>query len=114
MAAMDKLEKYRNYVQEILEKIGSQKSIPEEIEGEIIIDRQRDHYLLVNVGWQEQKRTYGSSVHIDIKDGKIWVQRDMTDFGIVDRLLEQGIPKEDIVLAFHPPYKRQLLDFAVA
>jgi hypothetical protein len=111
---MDKVEKYRNFVQEILEEIGSHKSIPEEIEGEIIIDRQRDHYLLVNVGWQEQKRTYGSSVHIDIKNGKIWVQRDLTDFGIVERLLELGVPKEDIVLAFHSPFNRQFMDFAVA
>ena len=111
---MDKVELYRNYVQEILEALGSNKSIPEEVEGEVIIDRERDHYLLVNVGWQDEKRAYGNSIHIDIKGGKIWVQREMTDFRIVERLLEKGVPKEDIVLAFQSPYKRQFTDFAVA
>jgi hypothetical protein len=111
---MDKVEQYRNYIQEILETIGSYKSIPEEIEGEVVIDRERDHYLLVNVGWQDEKRAYGNSIHLDIKQGKIWVQRDMTDLRIVERLLEKGVPKEDIVLAFHSPYKRQFTDFAVA
>jgi hypothetical protein len=111
---MDKVEQYRNYIQEILETIGRYKSIPEEIEGEIVIDRERDHYLLVNVGWQDEKRAYGNSIHIDIKQGKIWVQRDMTDLRIVEQLLEKGVPKEDIVLAFHSPYRRQFTDFAVA
>jgi hypothetical protein len=28
-------------------------------------------------------------------------------------LLARGVPKEDIVLAFHPPYKRPYTGFAV-
>lgn len=111
---MDKLETYRNYIQEILETVGSYKSIPEEIESQVIIDRAHDHYLLVNVGWKDQKRTYGNSIHIDIKEGKIWIQRDMTDLRIAEQLLGKGVPKEDIVLAFHSPAKRQFMDFAVA
>lgn len=110
---MDKLDRYRSYIQELLEKIGSYKSIPEEIEAEVIIDRQRDHYLLVNVGWQDNVMTYGSSVHIDIKDGKVWIQRDLTDLRIVEQLLEKGVPQEDIVLAFHAPYKRPYTGFAI-
>lgn len=34
--------------------------------------------------------------------------------GIVDRLLEAGVPKEDIVLAFHHPLLRSRTEFAVA
>jgi len=97
----------------MLKTIASHKSIPEEIETELVIDRERDHYLLVNVGWKDQSRTYGNPVHIDIKEGKIWVQRDMTDYRIVEELLEKGVPKEDIVLAFHAPYKRPHTGFAV-
>lgn len=33
---------------------------------------------------------------------------------IVADLLREGIPKEDIVLAFHDPETRKLTDFAVA
>ncbi len=111
---MDKLEQYRKYIQEILETIVTDASNAGEIEEELIIDQLRDHYLLVNVGWKDQKRNYGNSIHLDIIKGKIWIQRDLTDLCIAEKLLEKGVPKEDIVLAFHPPYKRQLLDFAVA
>ena len=111
---MDKLDRYRNYIQEILEEIAGYKSIPAEIETELVIDRARDHYLLVNVGWRDIDRTYGNPVHLDIKDGKIWLQQDMTDYRIAEKLLEKGVPKEDIVLAFHAPEMRPYTEFAAA
>jgi hypothetical protein len=56
---------------------------------------------------------YATIVHIDIRNGKIWVQYDGTEEGMANRLLELGVPRDDIVLAFHPPYKRQYTNFAV-
>jgi hypothetical protein len=49
------------------------------------------------VGWQEEKRIYACPIHIDIKDGKIWIQQDFTEAGIAQQLLDQGVPKSDIV-----------------
>ncbi len=77
-----------------------------------IFDRENDHYELVNLGWNAHKRIRGCLLHIDIKDGKIWIQHDGTEDGVAADLVEMGIPKEDIVLAFHPPYKRKDTGFA--
>jgi hypothetical protein len=52
-------------------------------------------------------------MHIDIKDGKIWIQHDGTEVGIATLLLEQGVPANDIVLGFHTPFMRQFTEFAV-
>ena len=65
-------------------------------------------YQLVKLGWQDERRIYGCSVHIDIKDGKIWLQHNVTDRRVAHELVELGVAKEDIVLGFQPPYKRQL------
>ncbi|MEA5566929.1 element excision factor XisI family protein [Anabaena sp. UHCC 0399] len=51
--------------------------------------------------------------HVDIKNDKIWIQRDGTKIGIANELIAAGVPKEDIVLGFHAPYKRQFTGFAV-
>ncbi|MCU0348900.1 MAG: XisI protein, partial [Saprospiraceae bacterium] len=59
-------------------------------------------------------RVYYIVFQMDIKDGKIWVQQDTTDVPIVQRLLDAGVPKSDIVLGFHAPYKRALAGFATA
>ena len=53
-------------------------------------------------------------VHLDIIDGKIWIQRDGTEDGIATDLEAAGIPKSDIVLAFHPQRLRKYTEYAVS
>ncbi|WP_425445542.1 element excision factor XisI family protein [Tychonema bourrellyi] len=52
-------------------------------------------------------------IYIEIKDGKIWIERDGTEIGVANELLEAGVPKTDIVLAFYAPYRRPYTEFAV-
>ncbi|MEA5598757.1 element excision factor XisI family protein [Rivularia sp. UHCC 0363] len=53
-------------------------------------------------------------MHLEIIDGKIWVQRDDTEDGVTYDLEEAGILKDKIVLGFHPPNVRQHTGYAVA
>ena len=106
------IEEYRQIVKQlILEKVQGQ-TYPKEIEKQAVIDTESDNYLLLHTGWRDNRRTHGCSLHLDIKDGKIWIQHDGTEVGIATKLLELGVPKEDIVLAFHSPYMRQFTEFA--
>ena len=111
---MDKITEYRNIIQDLLTEIGSHKSHSLEIETQLIFDTTRDHYQILKTGWRGYERTYGISIHIDIKDGKVWIEQNNTDLLIAEELVEKGIPKSDIVLAFHAPYKRKYTDYAVA
>jgi len=77
-------------------------------------DRTRDNYLLLYVGWNGEERIHGCPIHINIKDGKIWIQQDFTEEGLANQLVELGVPKTDIVLGFRAPYVRELTGFAVA
>ncbi|MGI2904577.1 element excision factor XisI family protein [Tolypothrix sp. VBCCA 56010] len=42
------------------------------------------------------------------------IEEDRTENGIATDIVRAGVPKEDIVLAFHEPNMRQYTDFAVA
>jgi hypothetical protein len=109
------ITKYRQIIEEILNWYGSfQPNRGEEFERQVLFDREHDHYQVIDVGWDYPTRIHSVLLHLDIKDSKIWVQADNTDPGVVDRLIEHGVPKEDIVLAFHAPYKRPYTGFAVA
>jgi hypothetical protein len=110
---MARVEEYREYIRQVLEKYGGYRPAFDEVEFEIIRDTERDHYQLVSVGWHDQERIYGCVLHIDIKGGKIWIQHDGTEIGIANDLVALGVPKEDIVLGFHAPYKRPYTEFAV-
>ncbi|MCA9963343.1 MAG: XisI protein [Anaerolineales bacterium] len=112
---MEKIEQYRKFVQEILAEYTQQVAGSEPIETQLIFDPVRDHYQVVDIGWEDDfQRTYGVIVHVDIKDGKIWVQRDFTEPGIATELVERGVPPSDIVLGFQAPFKRPFTEFAVA
>lgn len=111
---MDKLEYYRSCIQNLLEKHSQYKSGDEDIESALFFDPVRDRYQLMRIGWKGLKRIYHTVLHFDIKDGKIWLQQNTTDIDVGEELLAMGIPKEDIILGLHPPYKRPYTNYGVA
>ena len=111
---MAELTEYQTKIQDLLTELAAYGSSDREVESQLIFDRERNHYQLMHVGWRNQHRIYGCVVHLDIKDGKIWIEKDLTEDGIATELLEAGVPKQDIVLAFHEPELRQYTEFAAA
>lgn len=110
---MDKIENYRNIIKAILTEHSKIKPAYGDIEMELLFDNERDRYQVLRAGWIEQRRVYGVLIHIDLKDEKIWIQYDGTEVAVANELMEEGIPKEDIVLAYHSPLMRQYDGFAV-
>ena len=113
---MDKVAYYRSIIKKVLtdyHQLFSQSS-PPNVEMLLAFDEERDQYLWFQVGWTSEERIKGISVHIRIKNDKIWIEEDWTEEGIANELLREGVPKEDIVLAFHDPETRKYTDFACA
>jgi XisI protein len=50
-------------------------------------------------------------MHFDIKDGKIWLQQNLTDRDPAEELVEMGVPKGDIILGLQMPSKRLYTDY---
>ncbi|MDY6786327.1 MAG: XisI protein [Cyanobacteriota bacterium] len=111
---MEKVEKYRDCIKAILIEYSTYKSPYGEVEAQLIWDTDRDRYQVVRVGWEPKQRVYGCSIQLDIKDGKIWIQQNATEIDIGQELVDLGVPKEDIVVGFHPPYVRQFTEYAVS
>jgi XisI protein len=110
---MANVKEYRQIVQKLIEEIHSYSSSNTEIEEEIVFDRDRDRYLLIDLGWHQKEYVYETIIHIDIKDEKIWIQRNNTEINLADRLVENGVSKENIVIGLHSPFMRQFSGCAV-
>jgi hypothetical protein len=108
---MDKLETYRQHIQQVLQSYTQKRPTPEGSELQVLFDTHNDHYQLMVVGWQQSKREYWIVAHIDLKNGQIWIQADSTETGLTNGLLELGVPKQDIVLGFQAPFKRAYSEF---
>jgi uncharacterized hydantoinase/oxoprolinase family protein len=51
---------------------------------------------------------------LDIKDGKVWIQKNDTDRLIAQELVGLGVAREDIVLGLQPVYARVDTGYSVA
>lgn len=111
---MDTLDTYRQIIQDLLTEYVRLQYAYGEIQNETIFDREADRYLVMSIGWQDARRIHGCLIHVDIVNDKVWIQRDGTEHGIADELVAAGIPKDRIVLGFHPPEVRQHTEYAVA
>ena len=111
---MDRIANYREIVKRVIREVADYVPVQEGIRTEMILDDENGHYQLLEVGWKNKRRIHGTLVHIDIRDDKVWVEHDGTDLEIVQDLLDAGIPPQEIVLGFHPPYHRKYTEFAVA
>ncbi len=113
---MDKLMRYRNLIKQILSAyVELDRRQPDPgVETLLIADEQRDHYQLFELGWSQRRRVRNLRVYARLIEGKFWIEYDMTEEGIATELLHEGVPKEDIVLAFHAPEMRPLTEFAAA
>ena len=111
------VEQYRQYIRQLLleraQRASRQRNAPE-YEVKTVFDSEQDSYQLLYVGWRGHKRDFGCILHVDIKDGKIWIQHDGTEEGIANELVAAGVPKDTIVLGFKSVERRKLTEFAVS
>jgi hypothetical protein len=111
---MDTVATYRSIVEQVLTHYIEVTYAYGDIQNEAIFDRGSDRYAIMSVGWQGVKRIHGCLIHIDIVDGKVWIQRDGTEDGIAHDLVAAGIPRQHIVLGFQSSDVRVYTEFAVA
>ena len=112
---MDTRENYQKLIEQVLIPYVERRYSGEDITNEAVFDRERGRFIVASVGWQGYRRVQQNLLHIDLIGDKVWIQRDGTEEGIADELEIAGIPKCQIVLAFHRPEDRVLLpEYAIA
>lgn len=77
-------------------------------------DDDNGQYVLLQSGWQGSKYLHGAFIHVQLKEGKLWIHYDGTESGIANDLVDAGIPNDAIVLGFRHPSMRAYTNFAAA
>lgn len=98
---MDALNtQYREVIEKVFQDYVDFLGNDEKVQVELVFDRERvgvaspkeTRYLLVETGWENGYRIYGTLLQIDIIDNKLWIQQDGTEEGIALELVAAGIP----------------------
>ncbi len=111
---MDPLDRYRDALTKVLAEWERRPRTESSLRFEVVFDRSRDRYLLVAVGWDGCHHVHSTLAHVDVIDGKLWIQHDQTETGIAPDLVEGGVPADRIVLAFKSPARRAATGYAVS
>jgi|APTNR8051073442_1049403.scaffolds.fasta_scaffold09990_3 hypothetical protein len=113
---MDKLKKYQDILVNYLTSFANRSKLANmpEVENRVIVDRDNNSFQMLRIGWHNEHFVFAIVFHFDIKNNKVWFQCNNTELEVVDELMKMGIPKEDIVLGFQPPYARPHTGFATA
>ncbi len=113
---MDTLDQHRQVIKQILSGIAQfwNDHFSDQSKLEMIFDDQHNHYMLLDLGWTNSKRVQSIYTYIRLHNNKFWVEEDWTEDGVATNLLDAGISRSDIVLAFHAPEMRTYSEFAVA
>lgn len=111
---MDHITRYGQIIRSVLEPYAAIIYANVPVRNRVVFDDQHGQYLIMSEGWDGNRHLHGCLIHVEVLDGKVWVQRDGTEAGVTDELVAAGIPKEEIVLGFHEPAVRKHTGFAVA
>jgi hypothetical protein len=111
---MDRVNHYRQIIKDLIIRYAQIKLAKGDIEIETIFDESNDHYEMMYTGWDGHWRIHGSVLHLDIRNGKVWIQHDGTEGGVAEELVTAGIPRDQIVLGFQPPKVRPYTEYAAA
>lgn len=110
---MDTLKSYRHIIQSLLMAYAAIPIANVQIDCYTVFDTKQDHYMVMNVGWDGHRRVQGCVLHLDIKQGKILIEQNMTEMRVAQELVELGVPKDDIVIGFQSPEMREYTGYGV-
>lgn len=111
---MDAIERYQDALMTVLREWEQRPGASSTLRFEAVFDRERGRYLVVVVGWNGQHHVHSTLVHVDVIDGKLWIQHDQTERGVAPDLVAAGVPRDHIVLGFKSPARRAITEYAVS
>lgn len=113
---MDRIAEYRDIIEKVLTEalafMGPTNT--QGVEYKLMFDRERDSYAITAIGFDGPRRVHRFVIHLEIINGKVWLQADNTDLVIARDLERAGLMKNEIVLGFQEPKVRPYTEYAAA
>lgn len=97
---MDTTASYRQIIKKVITQYAQLRPSHGNIRLDTVFDENQDRYALMQVGWNRERRVRGNLIYVTLNDGKVYIEYDGMETGITDDLISQGIPEQNIILAF--------------
>ena len=113
---MDTIGIYQKIVEQVLRKhIQLPSSQFPAIQDILIIDSDKRHFIVLSMGWNDQKYIHQVAFHIEVKsNGQVWIHENRTDVLIDEELINEGIPAKNIIPGMLEGYPERGVDTQAA
>ena len=114
---MDRITISRNAIMAVINEYIDEHAtslLQDGLQHQSIVNNDHLRFQVVLIGWHDRHRIHSLIFHLDIIDDKIWIQDDNLEYSVAERLVDQGISKKDIVLAYFSPSHREYTEYAVS
>jgi hypothetical protein len=102
---MDTIKSYQAVIKQVISEYAKLCPSHGSIHLEPIFDDVNSRYVLMQFGWDRERRVRGNLIYVSLKDGRVLIEYDGIEGGITQDLVQRGIPQNDIVLAFLPEFE---------
>jgi hypothetical protein len=111
---VETVEAHRRAIHRVLDEyrafLASQTS--SDVDTEVISDDEHGQYMLMRIGWRGETRVRRALFYLRLRNDRIWIEEDWTKDGIANELVQAGVPRQNIVLAFQEPVVRSAAERA--
>ena len=115
---ISKIEKHTQVISKYLNDLAEEKNnaLGNEMTYQTVLDIDKKHFLLIQMGWKDHTFLYSVLIHLDIhpETGNIWIQQNNTEVLLTQEMEEMGIPKAHFVLGFRSEAMRIHSEYAVS
>jgi XisI protein len=106
--------RYRNVIIEMLREVAARSGDDGKLRTVTVFDESSNQYQILDLGWDDAgKRVFQPTIHLELLNGKIWIQENMTDLDVAKLLREWCVEPSDIVLGMHSEGLRQFSEYAI-
>ncbi len=99
---MDTVKSYQAVIKQVISEYAKLRPSHGNIHLEPIFDDINNRYALMQFGWDRERRVRGNLIYVRIENSKVLIEYDGLERGITQDLVQNGIPEQDIILAFLP------------
>ena len=75
------LDQWRDILEKILQYYANLLYRYSDIITYVVVSRDRNHFMLIQEGWENHRRVHGFIVHAEIRNEKIWIHEEGTGAG---------------------------------
>ena len=99
---MDKVNRYRQILQKVMEETAAMLSEGNEVAILPVCDSIHDQYLMISLGWHKiGRREHAIVFHAQLRGDRVLIETDRVEESATSYLIEAGIDRNDIEFAWN-------------